>query len=74
VEDGATQMDDVPKERITALKADRDRTQSALERARSAARPTIEIRPIVVERFGQIMRGKLPPARYIPQSLPRINR
>jgi site-specific DNA recombinase len=59
VEDGVTEMDDILKGRITALKADLDRTQTALERARSGARPVIEISPIQVERFGQIMREKL---------------
>jgi site-specific DNA recombinase len=35
VEDGATEMDDVLKDRITALKADRGRAQAALDRAMS---------------------------------------
>src|SRR5262249_44410371 len=45
--------------RITALKADRDRLQSALERIRSGARPTIDVGPLLVERFGHTMREKL---------------
>jgi hypothetical protein len=35
VENGVAQMDDILKDRITALKADRDRVQAALDRARS---------------------------------------
>jgi site-specific DNA recombinase len=41
VEDGVTQMDDLLKERINSLKADRDRAAAALERARSAVRPAV---------------------------------
>jgi site-specific DNA recombinase len=59
VEDGVTQMDDVLKDRIIAIKADRDRAQAALDRAKSGLRPAVDIRPIVVERFGQFMREKL---------------
>jgi len=59
VEDGVTAMDDVLKDRITALKADRDRAQGALDRARSGVRPAVDISPIVVERFGRTMREKL---------------
>jgi site-specific DNA recombinase len=59
VEDGVTQMDDVLKDRLTAVKADRDRAQAALDRAKSGLRPAVDIRPIVVERFGQMMREKL---------------
>ena len=59
VEDGLAEMDEILKERITGLKADRDRARSALQRARSGARPAVDIRPILVERFGQTMREKL---------------
>ena len=59
VEDGVAEMDDILKDRITALKADRDRAQAALDRARAGARPAVDISPIVVERFGQTMREKL---------------
>ena len=34
VEDGVAEMDDILKDRITALKADRDGAQAALERAK----------------------------------------
>ena len=59
VEDGATDMDEILKGRITAVKADRDRAQAALDRAKSGLRLAVDIRPIVVERFGQMMREKL---------------
>jgi hypothetical protein len=59
VEDGVAEMDHVLKDRITALKADRDRVQAALDRARSGVRPAVDISPIVVERFGRTMREKL---------------
>ena len=35
VEDGITELDDVLKDRLNSLKADRDRAKAALERARS---------------------------------------
>ena len=59
VEDGVAEMDDLLKDRITALKADRDRAQAALERARSASPSAGDISPILVERFGHTMREKL---------------
>jgi hypothetical protein len=59
VEDGVTAMDDVLKDRITALKASRDRAQAALDRARAGMRPSVDISPVLVERFGETMREKL---------------
>jgi site-specific DNA recombinase len=59
MEDGVAEMDDILKDRITALKADRDRVHGALARAKSGVRPTMDISPIAVERFGTIMREKL---------------
>lgn len=59
MEAGVAEMDDILKDRIIALKADRDRVYSALERARSGVRPSVNISPIVVERFGEAMREKL---------------
>jgi site-specific DNA recombinase len=53
VEDGVTEMDDVLKDRLFALKADRERAQAAIERAKSVVRPAVDIRPILVERFGR---------------------
>ena len=45
--------------RITALKADRDRVEAALDRAKTGVRPTAQISPVAVDRFGQLMREKL---------------
>jgi hypothetical protein len=59
VEEGAADPDDVLQDRITALRADRDRARSALERAQAAVRPAVDVNPIVVERFGQAMRENL---------------
>ena len=59
VEEGATDPDDLLQGRITALRADRDRARAALERARAAVRPAVDISPIVVERFGEAMRERL---------------
>ena len=57
---GVIGMDEVIlKERITALRTGCDRAQTALERVKVGARPTIEINPMLVERFGQTMREKL---------------
>ena len=59
IEDGVAEMDDILKDRITALKLDRDRVQEALARARAGARPSVEVSPIVVEQFGETMRENL---------------
>jgi site-specific DNA recombinase len=59
MEDGIAEMDDILKDRITALKADRDRVYGALARAKSGLRLAVDISPIVVERFGGAMREKL---------------
>lgn len=59
VETGLVDMDDILKERISALKADRDRAHAAIDRVRSVARPRIEISSNMVERFGQTMRQSL---------------
>lgn len=59
VEDGITEMDDILKERITALKNDRERNQAALDRIRMNAAPATEIAPDVIERFGRAMRENI---------------
>jgi site-specific DNA recombinase len=61
VEDGVTEMDDVLMDRITALKADRDHAQAALDRVRAGGheasrRPQP---PSSVEPFGQTVRERL---------------
>ncbi len=59
VEDGVTELDDVLKDRLTALKADRDRAYAALERARAGRRPSVDISPVSIERFAETMRKRL---------------
>ena len=58
IEDGLTDIDDVLKDRLDTLKADRDRARAALERTRSHEAPTIQIDPALIERFGRAMREK----------------
>ncbi len=59
VEDGLAELDDLLKERIASLKAERERAVAALERARSAARPEFHISSLLIDRFAQTMRDKL---------------
>jgi hypothetical protein len=59
IEDGMTEMDDVLKDRLNSLKADRDRTKAALERAKSHSSQAIQIDPALLERFGRTMRENL---------------
>jgi site-specific DNA recombinase len=59
VEEGSAAADDVLQNRITALRADRDRARAALERAQAAMRPPVDVNPTAIERFGQTMRENL---------------
>jgi site-specific DNA recombinase len=60
VEDGLTDLDDVLKDRLNTLKAERDRTRAALERARfHVGGGAIAIDSRLIERFGQAMREHL---------------
>ena len=59
VEDGLTDLDEVLKDRLNTIKADRDRTQAALERAKEHLAPRIHIDPALIERFGRMMREHL---------------
>jgi phage host-nuclease inhibitor protein Gam len=74
VEDGMTEMDDVLKDRLNSLKADRDRAKAALERARSHSSQAIRIDPALLEQFGRSMRenftsGSIPFRKAYLQSL-----
>ena len=55
VEDGLTDLDDVLKDRLATLKADRDRAKASLERAKQHSASQIEIDPARIERFGRMM-------------------
>jgi site-specific DNA recombinase len=59
VEDGVAEMDDILKDRITALKAEREITRAAVERASGANRPPIVIEPARIAAFGTAMRERL---------------
>lgn len=58
VEDGLTDLDDMLKERITALKSDRDRARSALERIANRG-VAGRLDPDRIIRFGQLMRTNI---------------
>jgi site-specific DNA recombinase len=59
VEDGLTELDEILKDRLNTLKAERDRAKAALERAKEQASPAIQIEPALIERFGRTMRENL---------------
>ncbi len=59
VEDGLADMDDILKARITALKAERDTTRAALDRASGANRPPIVIEKSRIMAFGTQMGERL---------------
>ena len=74
IEDGVTEIDDVLKDRLNTLKADRDRSKAALERAKSHSSNAIQIDPALLERFGRTMRenfaaGSIPFRKAYLQSL-----
>jgi site-specific DNA recombinase len=56
VEDGLTDVDEVLKDRLNTLKADRDRAKAALERAKEHSASQNQIDPGLIERFGRTMR------------------
>jgi hypothetical protein len=69
-----TEMDDVLKDRLNSLKADRDRAKAALERAKSHSSQAIQIDPALLEQFGRSMRenftsGSIPFRKAYLQSL-----
>jgi site-specific DNA recombinase len=58
VEDGMTDLDDVLKDRLSSLKADRDHAKAVLEVAKSQIAPAIRIDPALIERFGRGVRER----------------
>ena len=56
VEDGLTDPDEVLRDRLNTLKADRDHAKAALQRAKEHSAPQIRIDPVLIERFGRTMR------------------
>jgi site-specific DNA recombinase len=74
VEDGLTDLDEVLKDRLNTLKADRDRARAALERASELLAPQIQINPALIEGFGRMMQehfttGSVPFRKAYLQSL-----
>jgi site-specific DNA recombinase len=74
VEDGLTDLDEVLKDRLNTLKADRDRAKAALERAKQHSVSHIRIDPALIERFGRTVRenfstGSVPFRKAYLQSL-----
>ena len=74
VEDGLTDPDEVLRDRLNTLKAQRDRAKAALERAKEHSAPQIRIDPALIERFGRTMRenfstGSLPFRKAYLQAL-----
>jgi site-specific DNA recombinase len=59
VEDGLTDLDDVLKDRLNQLKADRDRARAALDSTKSRQGAEIRIDPALIESFGRTMRENL---------------
>ncbi len=59
IEEGVTDLDDVLKDRLSNIKAERDRAKAALERANSHAAPITQIDPARIEGFGRLMRHNL---------------
>jgi site-specific DNA recombinase len=58
-EDGQTELDDLLKARVTALKLDRETAREALARAQSTRQQQIVIDEARVEAFGRLMRERL---------------
>jgi site-specific DNA recombinase len=59
VEDGLAELDELLKDRIASLKADREKACMALERARSASRSKIQMSRALIESFSETMREKM---------------
>jgi site-specific DNA recombinase len=55
VENGLTEVDEVLKDRLNTLKADRDRAKAALECAKEQVAPQIRIDPALIAQFGRTM-------------------
>ncbi len=74
VEEGLTDLDEVLRNRLAALKAERDRAKAALERAKEHSASQIKIDPALLDRFSRMMRdsfstGSVPFRKAYLQSL-----
>ena len=59
IEYGVAEMDDLLKDRITALKTDRDRSREALARAKCNVKAKSEVTEDAVNRFSDLMRQRI---------------
>jgi site-specific DNA recombinase len=59
VEDGRAEADDLLRERIAAIRSERDAAKAALDRAVSGKVPASAMDPAMLVRFGQVMRERL---------------
>lgn len=59
VEEGLTEVDEILKGRIDALKQNRERAQTALDRIRVNAVPPADIPAEIIETFGRMMRENI---------------
>jgi site-specific DNA recombinase len=59
IEDGVAEMDDLLKDRITALKADRDRSKEPLLRARGNVKAKANVTEEAVAKFSDLMRQRI---------------
>ncbi|WP_407529031.1 recombinase zinc beta ribbon domain-containing protein [Methylobacterium oryzisoli] len=59
VEEGATDLGDILKGRLAALKEERDRARTALDRIHVAEHAPAEIAPELVEKFRRLMRANV---------------
>ena len=59
VEDGITDLDDILRSRLAALKDERDRATAALDRVQVTERPGSAIAPELVAEFGDLLRTNI---------------
>jgi hypothetical protein len=74
VEQGLTDLDEVLRDRLNILKADRDHSKAALEQAKAHAAPAIRLDPALIERFDRTLQesfstGSVPFRKAYLQSL-----
>src|SRR6516162_9654428 len=74
VEEGLTGLDEMLRDRLASLKAQRDHAKVAMERVKERAAPQIRIEPELIVRFGRMMQenfstGAVPFKKAYLQSL-----
>jgi hypothetical protein len=66
-----TYLDEILKDWLNTLKAERDRANAALDRARPYAGSPIQIDPALIEQFGRTMRENFTTCPYSKLRKPR---